>query len=80
MIKAKFIGRKSCGFEPGNIYELKTTCRDIHVRFSTAGKTKPLSCLCVYDKHSNAWCPYTSLEQFLKNWELIRKDKKTCNK
>lgn len=65
-MRAKFIGKSSCGFISGKEYDLYTKCMGmtyygIHGYF-----------LCIYDsKNPNNWCPYTNLEKFLENWRLL---------
>lgn len=66
MIYATFIGNSSMGFKKGVTYTLRTEIKSI------PGVKTP--CLCVYDIHSGAWCPYDSLESFLKNWKLCKND------
>lgn len=64
-MKAKFIGQSSCGFKTDEIYEITTKCSDIYIR------NKKTPCLCVMDSKSKKWCPYSNLESFLRNWNLI---------
>lgn len=66
MIYATFIGNNSMEFKKGMAYTLRTEIKSI------PGVKSP--CLCVYDIHSGAWCPYDSLESFLKNWKLCKND------
>ena len=63
-MKAKFIGKDYLGFKYGKYYEIKTECNIVNIN----GNKK--SCLCVYDKNSSSWCPYSNLETMLKNWEI----------
>lgn len=65
MVKAKFTGQSSMGFTHGKTYNIRTSVQDIN----SGGKIK--SCLCVYDRNSKAWCPYSGLEAFLKNWRVV---------
>ena len=58
MVKGRIIGQDgSCGFRHGEIYELRTQIRQIYGW-----------CICLYDKKSSNWCPYSSLEAVLENW------------
>lgn len=59
-LTGKFIGRNSMGFITGHIYDLRS---EIKIVYSKA-------CICLYDKHSNAWCPYDSVESILNNWKF----------
>jgi len=65
-VKAKFIGRDSNGFKHGVTYDIHSELKETKI----GGKifNKHLLCICIYDKDSNAWCPYQSLEAVLKNW------------
>lgn len=60
-MRAVFIGNSSMGFRTGTVYTIKTACEMVDKK----------ACLCVYDIFSNAWCPYSNLEMFLKNWRLV---------
>lgn len=67
VIKAKFIGKSGCGFITGKEYEIKTA-------ISKVVKNRVLldgEYLCVYDTKSSAMCPYSRLETFLENWEIL---------
>lgn len=66
MIYAIFKGQNSMGFKHGKTYKIRTEIKTV------PGVKSP--CLCVYDIHSSAWCPYDSLESFLKNWKLCKND------
>lgn len=70
-MRARFIGRSSMGFETGKIYNIKTDCKIVAKNRGKFGFSDPFPCLCVYDIYSDAWCPYSRLETFLKNWELL---------
>nr|DAY00807.1 MAG TPA: hypothetical protein [Caudoviricetes sp.] len=54
----KFIGRTSRGFIKGSKYDIRS---EIHNNGS-------MPYINIYDKNSNAWCPYQSLESVMKNW------------
>ena len=57
-MKAKFIGKNgSMGFVTNKIYELKSTCENGHIVIRTIDK--------------KLWCPYSSIESFLRNWEIV---------
>lgn len=43
------------GFIIGHTYDLRSEIK---------------TCICLFDKHSNAWCPYDSVEAMLKNWKF----------
>lgn len=68
----RFTGETSMGFIHGKIYELKSSIEPI--AFKDGFKTDMKTCIVLRDKHSHAWCPYSSLEAILRNWEfnLIR--------
>lgn len=60
MVKGRFIGQDgSCGFRHGEIYTLTTSIRPI------VGQ-----CICLQDRKTGNWCPYSSLEAVLENWEF----------
>ena len=62
MIVAKFKGpKRSMGFVPGEVYKLRTSIEPI------AGHGH---CLVIRDMESACWCPYSSLENFLFNWQI----------
>lgn len=66
-MRAIFIGEDgSRGFKHGKTYELNSDIRPIHV--SRGEKT----CICLFDRNSKAWCPYSSLEKILENWHFIQ--------
>lgn len=65
----RFIGKTSMGFVTGRIYTIRSDIKDIYVGGKIFGES--ISCICVYDMNSSAWCPYQSLESVLKNWEYI---------
>lgn len=55
-MKGIFIGEDSCGFIKGKIYNLTIAIEYIN----------NIWCICLQSK--KAWCPYTSLENVMKNW------------
>lgn len=63
-IKAKFIGSKhpkhSMGFKHGEVYELKTKVKK--------------DMLFVFAANDILYCPYDSMEAFLKNWDIYSTD------
>lgn len=65
-MQGKFIGRTSMGFVNGKVYNI----------YSKVQKVKkygiPMLCICIYDKDSNAWCPYRDLETITNNWIITR--------
>lgn len=63
---ATFIGNTSMGFISGNTYDIYTMCKNIIPRNGVV----PNPCLCVFDKNSKAWCPYSNLERFFENWKV----------
>ena len=63
----KFIGTTSMGFETGQKYWLKQ--RNQIIWDKRSGKRK--MAICLFDLHSNAWCPYDSWEAILRNWEFL---------
>lgn len=65
MLTARFIGKSSMGFITGRIYQIRTECKEIMI-------DKYTPCLCVYDLHSRAWCPYSNLEIMLQNWQIMK--------
>lgn len=63
-MKARFIGKDgSMGFEHGKVYKIYTWVES--KLFSRSGW------LWVKDMDSNLYCPYSRLETFLNNWELL---------
>lgn len=64
MVKARFIGQSGMGFTHGKIYPIRTAVQEVQC----GDRVK--ACLCVYDRNSKAWCPYSGLEAFLKNWKV----------
>ena len=65
MIVAKFKGKNmSCNFETGRVYAL-------HTEFRAEGMFNKKIYLVIYDEMYDRCCPYSSLENFLKNWEII---------
>lgn len=65
---AQFIGKTSMGFVAGKIYQVRTECKNVMIN------SHPTPCLCVYDLHSKAWCPYSNLEAMLQNWKIVGYD------
>ena len=65
-MKGKFIGKTSMGFVTGKTYDIKTKIQIIHKGGIIFGED--IECICIYDKHSNAWCPYQTLESVMNNW------------
>jgi len=61
-----FTGKTSCGFVVGKVYDIKTK---LVVRDDKAY-------LLVKDAHSDAFCPYSSLEKFFDNWVLVNNTRK----
>lgn len=55
-IKAEFIGQTSCGFVSNGIYEIKMVFK---------GKW-----IWIYDLHSAARCPYSSINKVAENWRM----------
>ena len=55
-MKARFIGKSSCGFIHGHSYCIYSRIRDDRL-------------IWIYDKNSKAQCPYQSLESFFANWK-----------
>ena len=68
-MKGKFIGKDSMGFKHGVIYDIRSDLRVVrkHDIFSD-----DIISICIYDNHSDAWCPYSSLEAILRNWKIIQ--------
>lgn len=66
MIKAKFKGKSSCGFVTGQIYNIES---DVCILKNALGYRGTIN---IYDsKDRSRWCPYSSLEAALMNWEMI---------
>ena len=61
-MRAKFIGKDGCGFKYGQTYDLETSIRQVYGL-----------CICLKDKNSMNWCPYSSLEALLENWIIVDK-------
>lgn len=60
-LKAKFIGKDSCGFKHNEIYEIDTVFDPYN------GK------IMLWVKYNGKLkCPYESLNSFIKNWEIIK--------
>lgn len=66
-LTAQFIGETGMGFIGGKVYQIRTECKEIML------DSRPTPCLCIYDLHSDAWCPYSNLETILQNWKIINK-------
>lgn len=66
IIQAKFKGSSSCGFQHGLTYNLISRNETRSFLFC-----KPKTYIWIFDMNSNAKCPYSSLEAFLRNWEVI---------
>lgn len=64
-MKGKFKGKTSMGFIHGKVYELTSDIKPIYNDGVFVG-----NCICLYDKYSAAWCPYSGLETVLKNWDF----------
>jgi len=67
-MRMKFIGKSSCGFQHGRIYELM----DI-IQPSIVNKDR-LACgmmIWLGDVNSNASCPYSSVAAIMKNWKYV---------
>lgn len=61
-MKAKFIGKTSMGFVTCKMYNIESKIQIVN----------NIPCICIYDKNSNTWCPYQSLEAVMKNWIIFR--------
>lgn len=64
-IVARFIGRNSCGFVNGRVYQLKSSVEIENKVFM------PKAYLWIEDCFGFGKCPYDSLEKILENWEVI---------
>ena len=53
---ARFIGQTSCGFVHGRSYSIYSRIKK--------------DMIWIYDRKSNAYCPYKSLEALLSNWQF----------
>ena len=58
---AKFIGKTSCGFITGKVYDIKIYTRD--------------NLIIIEDLQSNATCPYSSIKTVNDNWTTIKLSK-----
>lgn len=67
-MKGRFVGETSMGFVHGQIYDIKSNIEPIGIR--EGSRTKMQNCIVLKDKFSAAWCPYSSLEAVMKNWEF----------
>lgn len=67
VVEAKFIGKSGCGFTTGKIYKIRTSISKV----SKFGVPLEGTYLCIYDTESSAMCPYSRLETFLENWEIL---------
>lgn len=75
-MKARFIGKSSCGFEHNREYEITT-----EVGFVVNKKSMNINLfqykkrgyyIIVYTKDRRLFCPYTNVEAFLRNWIVDR--------
>lgn len=58
MIRARFIGDDcSMGFRRGEKYDLVTSIEGPYIT--------------IRNKETGKWCPYSSLEAFLSNWDIL---------
>ena len=64
----KFIGKSSMGFINGNTYNIQLKIQKVRKGYYPF--CEDMTCICIYDKNSKAWCPYQSLEAVLKNWSF----------
>lgn len=67
-MKGKFIGMSTMGFINGNTYDIQSKIQNI--RKGSYPFCKDMTCICIYDKNSKAWCPYQSLESVMRNWKF----------
>ena len=67
-MKGKFIGKDSMGFKNGVTYNIRSDLKIVRKGGTVFGENIPS--ICIYDKNSDAWCPYQSLEAVMKNWEF----------
>ena len=67
-MKARFVGKSSCGFMHGHSY-----C--IYSRIDG-------QLIWIYDKNSRAQCPYESIDSFFANWKpyKVKMARRTCLK
>lgn len=73
-VTARFTGESSMGFKTGRIYTLRLGWRIIKKRIGgpVFGHWDIMCCLCAYDVGSSQrWCPYSSYETFLNNWDVL---------
>lgn len=56
MINARFIGQSSCGFVHGRTYSIFSRIKN--------------DMIWIYDRGSDACCPYKSLGALLANWQF----------
>lgn len=65
MILAKFIGKDgSMGFRNGKVYNIRTWVKRANVFTKTAW-------IWVEETDCGKKCPYTNVETFLANWEIV---------
>lgn len=65
IVKAKFIGsRKSMGFEPNIIYNLKMCISPLNVIISSNVGTFP--------DYNQSTCKYNTLDKFFENWSISK--------
>lgn len=69
-MRGRFVGETSMGFTHGQIYDLKSSIEPIHFTTEWSKPEETKICIVLRDKYSKAWCPYSSLEAVLRNWEF----------
>lgn len=69
----KFIGTTSMGFVTGQEYELR---QNKHLIWDKRSGKKKVA-ICLFDLHSDAWCPYDSWEAIFRNWEFFEERTET---
>ena len=60
IVRARFIGKSSCGFLNGSVYELNLAFGEKRIW--------------AFDTDSKACCPYASLQALAANWQIPVKD------
>lgn len=65
-MKGKFIGKTSMGFVTGKMYDVESRIQIVRRGGVVFGEN--VACICIYDKYSDAWCPYQTLEAVIDNW------------
>ena len=63
-MKARFVGTTSMGFVKNRVYEIRSETKKLQYNGYS------IICICIYDKNSDAWCPYKSLEAVMENWNF----------